>query len=139
MCRSRAVLARMEAAAIAAQRPSPPTNASAAQPRSNTRLPSIRAVTGRSASWSTARRMASPVAWRMFRSAISATVAKAKPKARAVARISASSAARAAAVSALESFRPTGIRRGSRITAAAVTGPAQGPRPASSTPQTGPG
>ena len=43
---------------------------------------------------------------------------------------------RASAVIALESFRPTGSRPGSSRTAAAVTGPASGPRPTSSTPTT---
>src|SRR5207237_10070731 len=37
----------------------------------------------------------------------------------------------------LESFRPRGMRLGSRITAAATTGPASGPRPASSHPAIG--
>ena len=43
------------------------------------------------------------------------------------------------AVSAFESARPAIGRDGSRITAAATTGPASGPRPASSTPATRPG
>ena len=37
----------------------------------------------------------------------------------------------------LESLRPRGMRSGSRMTAAATTGPASGPRPASSQPATG--
>lgn len=41
---------------------------------------------------------------------------------------------RSVLVSFLESFRPQGIFAGSRMTAAATTGPANGPRPASSTP-----
>src|SRR5437764_7176186 len=45
-------------------------------------------------------------------------------------------------LSTFESSRPSrkdfGKRRGSRTTAAATTGPASGPRPASSTPQTSP-
>ena len=41
------------------------------------------------------------------------------------------------AVSFLESSSPRGMRWGSRITAAATTGPASGPRPASSQPATG--
>ena len=47
--------------------------------------------------------------------------------------------ARAPAVSTLESARPAIGRSSSRITAAATTGPASGPRPASSTPATRPG
>ena len=41
-------------------------------------------------------------------------------------------------VERLQSAIPPGIRAGSRMTAAATTGPAQGPRPASSIPMTGP-
>ena len=52
--------------------------------------------------------------------------------------ISISSSSRRSCVSALESSMPTGMSSGSRITAPAETGPAHGPRPASSTPQTGP-
>jgi hypothetical protein len=59
------------------------------------------------------------------------------PQARALAMISISSRSRAFSLSFLESFSPLGMALGSRMTAAAVTGPAQGPRPASSTPQTG--
>ena len=43
-------------------------------------------------------------------------------------------ASRRFAVTCLESFSPSGMRTGSRITAAAVTGPASGPRPTSSIP-----
>src|SRR3569623_816510 len=46
------------------------------------------------------------------------------------------SASRRSAVSTLESLRPSGILRRLRITAATTTGPASGPRPASSTPVT---
>ncbi len=54
----------------------------------------------------------------------------------ALARISTASRARAAPDSSFESRRPAIGRAGSRITAAATTGPASGPRPASSTPAT---
>ena len=47
------------------------------------------------------------------------------------------SASRRAALSCLESCRPGGILSGSSTTAAATTGPASGPRPASSVPATG--
>ena len=51
-------------------------------------------------------------------------------------RMRAASDCRRALDSPLESARPSGTRRESRMTAAAVTGPASGPRPASSTPAT---
>ena len=49
--------------------------------------------------------------------------------------LSGASSSRLASVSFFESRRPSSARAGSRITAAANTGPASGPRPASSTPQ----
>src|SRR2546425_7230728 len=48
----------------------------------------------------------------------------------------AASTSRRSGVSTLESARPLIRRSGFRITAPAYTGPASGPRPASSTPQT---
>src|SRR5947209_6782289 len=45
--------------------------------------------------------------------------------------------ARCSGLSFLESFSPRGMRFGSRMTAAATTGPASGPLPASSQPATG--
>jgi len=74
----------------------------------------------------------------MLRLAISSTLAKATHQATALSWISPSSASRVLADSFLESSRPFGSFFGLRITAAALTGPAHGPRPASSTPQTGP-
>ena len=55
----------------------------------------------------------------------------------AVAQILAYSFSRVGRSSFLESSSPRGTRAGSRITAAATTGPASGPRPASSQPATG--
>ena len=55
-------------------------------------------------------------------------------KHRALARISSNKASRRLAVSFLESVRPLMGCNSSNITAAATTGPAKGPRPASSTP-----
>ncbi|MGY3465336.1 hypothetical protein ACVW0I_002207 [Bradyrhizobium sp. LM6.11] len=55
----------------------------------------------------------------------------------AVAQILSNSFSRASGVRRLESSMPRGMRSGSRITAAATTGPASGPRPASSQPATG--
>ncbi len=54
-----------------------------------------------------------------------------------VAQIFSNSSSRCSAVSRLESSMPLGIRLGSSTTAAATTGPASGPRPASSQPATG--
>jgi len=51
------------------------------------------------------------------------------------ARIAAASSSRASALSCLESANPLGRPFAGRMTAAATTGPAQGPRPASSIPQ----
>jgi hypothetical protein len=45
-------------------------------------------------------------------------------------------ASRSASVSFFESLRPGGMQSGSSTTAAATTGPAHGPRPASSMPHT---
>src|SRR3954469_18780191 len=55
----------------------------------------------------------------------------------AVAQISSNSSSRRSALSRLESSMPLGMRFGSSTTAAATTGPASGPRPASSQPATG--
>jgi len=75
------------------------------------------------------------VAWRMLISSISSTLAMPTPiSAQAVSL--ARSASRRAASSFLESLRPSGQFEMSIMTAAATTGPASGPRPASSTPQT---
>src|SRR6185369_1855839 len=54
-----------------------------------------------------------------------------------VAQISSNNSSRRSAVSRLESSMPLGMRFGSSTTAAATTGPASGPRPASSQPATG--
>jgi hypothetical protein len=75
----------------------------------------------------------------MFKASISSTDAKATAQATADALISASKDARALGLSFLESSMPVGSALMSKMTAAAHTGPAQGPRPASSTPQTGAG
>src|SRR5258708_33740363 len=87
---------------------------------------------------SMALHMARPVACRMLSAAISSTEAKPTPQATALALISTSSVSRVLAESFLESSRPFGTFFGLRITAPALTGPAHGPRPASSTPHTGP-
>ncbi len=137
---SRAVLARIDAALISPTRASPPITASKSQsrpsmPRSGQRLPSTQTRPGATASPRIARRIASSEASRMFNTSISA--ASTQPMAQALACQPDSRAPVVRAprgVSCLESRRPAMGRRGSRITAAATTGPARGPRPASSTP-----
>ena len=96
----------------------------------------IEALSIKPAIASIARHIASPVAPRMFSSSISRAEAKPTPQAIARALISGSSAIRRFSVRALESSMPGGRSSGFRITAPAETGPAHGPRPASSTPQT---
>src|SRR4051812_2913034 len=80
--------------------------------------------------------MASIEAWKMFSRSISSTVENATDQASARSLSRAASTWRRSGVSSLESARPLMRRAGSRITAAAYTGPASGPRPASSMPQT---
>ena len=135
MTASRAVLARIDAAEIAGSLSSPPMSSSIAQSSRGARLPSIRARSTRSARPVTARSIASRVARRMFSWSISATEALAIDQPAARSRISSASVSRRAADSFFESRRPSIGRSTSRTTAAAYTGPASGPRPASSTPQ----
>src|SRR5690606_19318630 len=78
--------------------------------------------------------MASMVAPRILNWSISATLALAIHQASARSRTSKASSSRRAAVNFLESLSPTIGASSSRMTAAANTGPARGPRPASSTP-----
>src|SRR5690349_180069 len=74
----------------------------------------------------------------MFSSSISCTLAMPTEQHRAFSRILSYSLSRCSAVSCLESFRPRMRLLSSRMTAAATTGPASGPRPASSTPAINP-
>ena len=75
----------------------------------------------------------------MSSASISAASAQPSPQARLRARIAVASTSRRAGESTLESASPAIGRDGSRITAAATTGPASGRRPASSTPAIRPG
>ena len=127
-----------EAALMAGSVASPPTTACTVTPPASRgqRLPSTSTWSGRTPRRSTARRMASRLAARMFSASISAASAQATAQAVARAATASASRARAAAPSVLESASPATGRPGSRITAAATTGPASGPRPASSTPAT---
>ncbi len=134
---SRVTLATIEAAAIEAICASPPMTDSAGKASVGGSLPSTSTKAGASASAATARRIASSVAWRMLIVSISAAVALAMPMASADCAISANSSSRRAGVRFFESSSPSGTACGSRITAAATTGPASGPRPTSSTPASG--
>jgi hypothetical protein len=132
-------LARIDAAEMACTLSSPSTTAwarIAAFVNCGQRLPSIRAMVGIMCSCSTARRIANMVACRMLMVSISWCEHSAMAQARACSRMMGASSSRRASVSFLESRRPSIGRFGSRMTAAANTGPASGPRPASSTPQT---
>ena len=66
MCRSRVTLATMDAAAMAAQRRSPPTTRCCGSGRSGTSNPSTITKSGRGARACTARRIASSEAWWML-------------------------------------------------------------------------
>ena len=113
---------------------SPCTTASARTLSTGRRLPSTSTLWGSRRRPSTARRMASRVACRMLRLSISSTLAHAIEQHRALAWISSKSCSRRVALSFLESASPLMGCRSSKMTAAANTGPASGPRPASSTP-----
>src|SRR4029079_7706742 len=126
----------MEAAEIALCEASPSTMARARQASSGQWVPSIRASCGATLRASTARRMARSEARKMLMASISSTLANATAQATARSRMRPASSSRRSAVSTFESARPFPRRAGSRITAAAYTGPASGPLPASSTPQT---
>src|SRR5688572_16801651 len=114
---------------------SPCTMAHSGQSSPGQWSPSIQATSGRRPSAATARRIASSDACRMLRRSISSTLACATALASARSTTMRANASRCSALSSFESLRPLIARAGTRITAAANTGPASGPRPASSTPQ----
>ena len=122
--------------AIEATIASPPITASQPQLTSILSRPSTNTCFGISGSARTARASAQSEARKMLSRSIRAGEAKATAKDD-VAQISSNSSSRRSAVSRLESSIPLGIRLGSSTTAAATTGPASGPRPASSQPATG--
>ena len=142
IARSRSTLATIDAAAIEKQSASPPTTHCTLQHNAGGLLPSTRATSGGMRSRSTARAIASMVACRMLSLAISATDAAPTPmSALAHARSAVNAASRWAAVSFFESSSSSARFAGTpavKTTAAATTGPAKGPRPASSTPATRP-
>jgi len=126
----------MDAAAITLTFASPSTIARAGSASIGHCEPSNNTSWGETESDSTARRMASRLACRMFRLSISSTLAQATAQASALFLMRIESRSRSRALKTLESAIPGGARRaGSNTTAAAQTGPASGPRPASSTPQ----
>ena len=98
------------------------------------RLPSISASEGLTDSFSIARFMASSAAFRILISSISSTLANAMPKLTASEQIKSKSLSLFCSLSFFESLRPSISRPRGSMTAAAHTGPASGPRPASSTP-----
>ena len=134
--RSRVTLAMIDAAAIDITRPSPPITASqshghrSGRGRRRTHASAFRAAPRPRAPAPTARRAG-------YCRDRSAPARRRPPRTDAVAQISSNSSSRRSAVSRLESSIPFGIRFGSSTTAAATTGPASGPRPASSQPATG--
>ena len=103
-------------------------------PRS--RLPSIRAKSGRCDRPSIASCMAFIRALRISVSSISFSVTKDTDQASALSWMTGKRASRFFSDSFLESFSPGIFSPSGRITAAAYTGPARGPAPASSQPQT---
>ena len=117
---------------------SPLTMASAGMVRVGRRLPSTKTRLGNKRKPSTARRIASSVACKMFSASISSTLASPTLQHSALARTSSARRSRVTGPSVLESRSPLIGFCSSRITAAATTGPASGPRPASSTPATKP-
>ena len=140
MKRSRLTLARMEAAAMEGEMLSPFTTHQwgtvMAAERPWSRFPSIRAKSGRRESPSMASCMALIRALRISVRSISSASTRATDQASALCWMSGKSASRFFSVSFLESFRPGMSAPWARITAAAYTGPARGPAPASSQPQT---
>src|SRR5438128_1997054 len=127
----------IDAAAMEWQRASPSMMATCGTPSSGQGSPSTRTSLGVTPRWLRARRMARMEARRMFQRSISRTLAAPTPIAAARARITTASRSRARLVSSLESASPRiGWHCGGNTTAAATTGPARGPRPASSMPAT---
>src|ERR1700736_5727070 len=126
----------IDAAATETTSPSPPITASQPQGTSSRSRPSTNTCFGISGSAWTAHASAHSDARRILSRSIRAGEAKATAN-DAVEQISSNSSSRRSGVSRLESSMPLGIRLGSSTTAAATTGPASGPRPASSQPATG--
>ena len=122
-------LATIDAAAMDKQRASPLIRHSDGMGRFDGVLfPSISAKSAGVFSCSSASRMASKDACNILRRSISSTLTCEIPTS-ALLIIGSNNAFRFFAERVLESANPSGIFEGSRTTAQAVTGPAQGPRP----------
>ena len=135
MMRSRVTLAMMLAAAMDSEIPSPLTMPSWGNGNPLTGRPSMMQWSGVVVSVSAARFMARWVALRMFRLSISSRLAVATDQITAGFEVSSAyNASRLRALIFLESSKPTHVKPSGKTTAAAETGPANGPRPASSMP-----
>src|ERR1041385_4154250 len=132
---SRVTLATIDAAAIEKQSRSPPTIAvqGVAPPRGSAG-PSTRTCSGTGESFETASAMACIVALRMLSRSISLCDTMPTPVLSAELMITRKSSSLRGGLRMLESSTPGISVPGLIITAAATTGPASGPRPASSTP-----
>ena len=126
----------MDAAEILGTLASPLAIASTKISRTGMRFPSTNTLPGFKRKPLTARCMANIVACKIFRRSISSTVACATQNASALALIWSYKKFRCLALSFFESAKPGLGSKSSKITAAAKTGPASGPLPASSTPAT---
>ena len=143
MYRSRVSLAITDAAAIAAEVESPPITARCANPRSPSAKPSDRQMQSSRATPNSASRRAARLVTCRPRSSIPGAQRETMRTLTASLRMTGYSSARALAVCCLESLRPDSERMSagrsrswSNRTAAATSGPARQPRPASSAPAT---
>mmetsp|Transcript_2548 Transcript_2548/g.10072 ORF Transcript_2548/g.10072 Transcript_2548/m.10072 type:complete len:292 (+) Transcript_2548:113-988(+) len=136
--RSRVTFASTDAAAMHTDLASPLTIASARSAKGGgTRLPSINTQSAFVLSPSTLRAMASMVASRMLISSMrSWSITHTDLSTRSSAMSSSNTASRSSSVICLLSLMASMTRSSGNTHAAATTGPASGPRPASSTPQT---
>ncbi len=137
MSRSLVTFAITLAAAMDSDSPSPFTRDSCGKPRSRAGSPSTSAMSGRVRRPANASAIARCVARKMLiRSISSGSTSATAQITSGCAVILSYRSSRRFAVSFLESSRYPGSKSRGRITAAADTGPARGPRPASSTPAT---
>jgi len=141
MILSRVTLARMLAAAMLRLNPSPPTKAVCSTGNPFTGNPSTKAWAGGCPllfNPSNERFMARWVALRILSCPISSEVPSAIAKSTDASSVNRTyNPSLCSCVSFLESSRPSNSKSSGRMTAAATTGPAKGPLPASSTPATG--
>jgi len=139
MSRSRAVFAKIEAAMISWIDASPLTTASQRTGSRGVLFPSTNTrSTTKPVRWirANARSIACREAWRIFTSSISFRLAQATPQAVARSFMMRSASSLFFSESRLESLSISIGKSSGRTTAAAQTGPASGPRPASSIPHT---